>query len=158
MYLSRVYGVLAGLAVASALAGPLAAVTFDPDVEREARGIFLELMSPFCPGESLAACRSGQAEILRNRIRQRLAAGEDRESIIASLVEAYGEGILGAPPNRGLARAAWIGPGVVAAVGLVMIVVYLRRHALRGQAAAPEVTSDPSLRARVEEELQARRS
>jgi cytochrome c-type biogenesis protein CcmH len=85
-------------------------------------------MSPYCPGQSLYSCQSSNATILRARIRQRLADGETREEIVASLVAEFGESILGAPPNRGFGRVAWLPPIVMIFIGGAIVLVFLRRH------------------------------
>jgi cytochrome c-type biogenesis protein CcmH len=105
---------------------------------------------------SLAACSSSQAEVLRNQIRRRLAAGESKEEIVASLEERFGERVLGAPKNEGFGRLAWLGPIIIVLIGLVMIWVFLRRYlAQRPERSSAEKMPrpDPSLRSRIEEEL-----
>ncbi len=59
------------------------------------------LMSPFCPGLTLANCPSVYAETLRVSVRERLDAGQAPDSIVESLVAAFGEGIRGAPRPQG---------------------------------------------------------
>jgi cytochrome c-type biogenesis protein CcmH len=150
---SRFWLVAIAALMAGAMAPAPAAWAETRDVDQEARRIFLDLMSPYCPGQSLYSCRSSYAEILRNNIRQRLAAGETREEIIASLVDEFGESILGAPPNRGLARAAWIGPIAMLLVGAVIVFWFLRKYAHRMRREEKLVEVDPSMRARLEEEI-----
>jgi len=128
------------------------------DVDAQARRIYHQLMSPFCPGQTLYNCRSSQAEMLRHQIRERLARGEAPEAIIATLVEQYGEGIRGAPRNRGLGRLAWIAPAVILLLGGIAVFSYLRRHVARPGAAAPvSAPADSELRSRVEKELESHR-
>ena len=59
-----------------------------------------ELMSPFCPGRSLATCPSPNAAELVQWIVTQEAAGVTREQVIEILIERFGEEILGAPPAR----------------------------------------------------------
>jgi len=75
---------------------------------------------------------------------------------VASLVERFGERVLGAPKNRGFARAAWLGPIVIVLVGLGMIAVYLRRYLARPVEKAPAPAPNPALRERIERELESR--
>ena len=107
---------------------------------------------------TLASCSSSQAEVLRNQIRVRLSNGETREEIVASLVERFGESVRGAPRNRGFARLAWLGPFVIVLVGIGMIMVYLRRYRSQPVTAGEAPARDPRVRARIEEELKARRT
>jgi cytochrome c-type biogenesis protein CcmH len=129
----------------------------DEDILRQARDIYNRIMSPYCPGQSLANCGSDAAEVLRLDIRERLAGGESPEAIIASLVEQFGESVLAEPPNRGFARLAWIGPFAILLAGAVLVLVYLRRHTIRLDKTAGKGEIDPVVRARVEEELRSHR-
>jgi cytochrome c-type biogenesis protein CcmH/NrfF len=86
-----------------------------------------ELMSPFCPGRTVASCPSPQAAELIQWIATQEAAGASREEVVAMLIERYGEEILGAPPARGITLWAYVFPvlGFVA-FGAIAVVV-LRR-------------------------------
>jgi cytochrome c-type biogenesis protein CcmH len=124
-------------------------------VDDEARHIYMELMSPFCPGLSLAACQSSKAADLREEIRERLAAGESKTVIIDSIVERYGDAVLATPPNRGFGRFAWLAPIGVGLFGLFLVVILLRyfaRARAHRSTEAPEI--DPAIRARIEREVE----
>ena len=84
-----------------------------------------ELMSPFCPGRTLASCPSPQAAELIQWIATQEAAGVTREEVIAILVERHGEEILGAPPARGITLWAYVFPvlGFVAFGGVAVLVL-----------------------------------
>ena len=147
---------LTALALAIALLAVAAPVSADDDadLDRRARQLCMELMSPFCPGQSLYVCRSAQAEVLRGQIRERLAAGESSEAIVESLVARYGESIRAAPKNRGFGRLAWLTPILGLALGAWIVVLVLRSHR-RSRARAAEAASgvDPEARRRMEQEL-----
>jgi len=131
---------------------------YDEDVLGEARQIYNQIMSPYCPGQTLSNCGSGAAEALRGQIRERLAAGESQEEIIQSLVVEFGEDVLAEPPKKGFASLVWLGPIFLLLAGGVVVVVYVRRNTVRdGGEGAPD-DGDPQLRARVEEELESHRS
>jgi cytochrome c-type biogenesis protein CcmH/NrfF len=88
-----------------------------------------------------------------------LGKGETKEAIVASLVDRFGERVRGAPVNRGLGRAAWLGPVVVVLIGLGVVWAFLRRLRGRPEGAReePEPKIDDSIRERIEEELKAHR-
>ncbi len=69
-----------------------------------------ELMSPFCPGRTVASCPSPQATEMIQWIAMQEAAGVTREEVIAILVERHGEEILGAPPAKGITLWAYVFP------------------------------------------------
>ncbi|MGE3274939.1 MAG: cytochrome c-type biogenesis protein CcmH [Vicinamibacterales bacterium] len=121
----------------------------------EAWDVAGDLMSPFCPGRTLAACPSGAAADVRDEIAKRLEKGESRESIEADLLARYGDEIRGAPEASGIGLLVWVGP-VALGVLLLGIVLQLarrsRREADAGQATAGPV--DPKLAERLDEELE----
>lgn len=133
---------------------------YDADVLREARRIYNHIMSPYCPGQTLANCGSGAADVLRGKIRERLAAGESAESIMDSLVEEFGEDILAEPPKTGFASLVWLGPIFLLLAGSLVVAAYLRKNTARAgvTGGAAGATDDPTLRARVEEELKDHRT
>lgn len=80
-----------------------------------------ELMSPYCPGRTIASCPSGQARKLEDQILAEAQAGKTREEIEQSLVERFGPQIIGYAPQpvvlygaaaagfAGLLALAWVG-------------------------------------------------
>lgn len=119
-----------------------------------ARAVTNELMSPFCPGLTLAACPSPAAHELRIEIRSRFECGETRDAIIEDLLRRFGSQIDGMPSARGIGALVWAVPFVVAvALGLAM------RLALRGDNASggsyPDAAQPaPHVLARLEDELE----
>lgn len=100
------------------------------DVTR-ANQILGTVMSPFCPGLTLANCPSIYAETLRVSVRTRLAAGESPDSIVESLVAAFGEGVRGAPRASGFGLALWLLPGLALAAGAIGLTWWLRTRGVR---------------------------
>jgi cytochrome c-type biogenesis protein CcmH/NrfF len=75
-------------------------------------------MSPFCPGLTVEECPSSQAEELRGRISQEVAAGLTNEQIDDWLIANYGEKVLARPREV----ASWLVPlALFAAAGLMML-------------------------------------
>jgi cytochrome c-type biogenesis protein CcmH/NrfF len=166
----RVALILGILAAAPSASGQEARPPADPasgadttvqaqDVTRANR-LLGTLMSPFCPGLTLANCPSPYAETLRVSIRTRLDAGEPPDSIVESLVAAFGEGIRGAPPARGMGLALWVLPLAVVATGGLALVWWLRHRSVRNAVApndrpgGPPGELTPDDRARLEAERQ----
>src|SRR6185369_2733652 len=85
----------------------------DVSTNRQAASLFQSVMSPFCPGLTLAACPSAAAVSLRADILRRLEDGQPREAIISDLVATYGDRIRGTPDPSGIALLLWILPGVM---------------------------------------------
>jgi cytochrome c-type biogenesis protein CcmH/NrfF len=110
------------------------------DVTRANR-LLATIMSPFCPGLTLADCPSSSAESLRVAIRSRLGAGELPDSIVESLVAAFGEGVRGAPRARGLGLALWALPLLALGVGGIGLLRWLRHG---GVSASPAPADEGS--------------
>ena len=76
-----------------------------------------DLMSPFCPGRTLATCPSPNAAELVQWIVMQEAAGVKKEQVVKILIERFGEEILAAPPAEGITLWAYIFPVLGFAVG-----------------------------------------
>jgi hypothetical protein len=86
-----------------------------------------ELMSPYCPGRSLAACPSEQAAELRQWILLQEAAGASKEDVIASLHARFGDEILATPPSEGWGLVARALPMAALVLGAGIVFLVLRR-------------------------------
>ena len=139
------------ICVAVLLALAAAALGVEDEVGRAARDLSGELMSPFCPGRTLADCPSPDAARLRRQIEARLEAGETAERIVAGFADQYGEALLAAPPPRGWGMVAWAVPGLAVFVAGVLVVVWLRRHRTTSASpSAPTAPADPRLAAELD--------
>jgi cytochrome c-type biogenesis protein CcmH/NrfF len=94
-----------------------------------------ELMSPYCPGRTLATCPSPQAAELVQWIVMQEAAGVSRDQVVEMLIARFGEDILGAPPAKGITLWAYIFPVLAFLVGGGAAFLVLRR--IVGAGAAP---------------------
>ena len=119
-----------------------------------------ELMSPFCPGRTLASCPSEKADELRLWILLQESAGATREEVEAQLVARYGSEILPAPaPDDAAGIAGYAVPTLAIVAGLPRVGWLLRRLTGSGergalQAAVPEGEAiDPELAAEIDREL-----
>jgi cytochrome c-type biogenesis protein CcmH len=97
----------------------------DQAVDTKANELYDEVMSPFCPGRTLANCPSPQAAQLRERIKQRVAAGSTDEQIKDELYEVYGEVVLGAPRKEGFGLLAYVLPALFILAGAVVLVSWI---------------------------------
>ncbi len=118
-----------------------------------------ELICPTCH-ETLAVSTSPIADRMRSYIRARIAAGDTKSEIKASLVDQFGEGVLAAPPKRGFNLLAWLLPLVGLTIAAAVIAVLARRWSSgRGEPTPPDPSGngrapiDPELERRLDEEL-----
>ena len=113
-----------------------------------------ELMSPYCPGRTLSACPSPQADELRMWLIVQEASGRSREDVEAELYERYGEVLRSAPLAEGFGVTAYAFPVIAFLAGGVVVAVFLRRQTR--VTATPEPSSqppDPELERIIDQEL-----
>ena len=128
-----------------------------------------ELMSPYCPGRTVASCPSPQASELIQWIQVQEAAGASEDEVVEMLIERFGEEILGAPKAEGTGLLAYVIPvaGFLAGGGVVALVLRrmvggAKRESEDSAVVAPSQTkaapaaSDDEFARRVEAELAAR--
>ena len=104
-----------------------------------------DLMSPFCPGRTLAACPSGESDQLRQWILLQAAAGQSREQLEADLLERFGDAILSAPRAEGVfGVSAYVIPIAGFLLGLGLAGWLIARLARRGSNVVLTPHSDAS--------------
>ena len=118
-----------------------------PDVEDE-------VMCPIC-GTALNLSSSPQADRERAFIRREIARGKTKEEIKDGLVEIFGPSVLAVPEDEGFGLTAYIVPIVVALLGLVAVVLAVRRWNRPVPATGAEPTLEPADAQRLERELAA---
>jgi cytochrome c-type biogenesis protein CcmH len=147
---------LAALAVALALAAPaLASETHPTLIDLED-----EIVCPAC-GTTLDQSNSEIARQMKAFITRRIAAGDSKAEIKASLVDEFGEAVLAAPPRRGFNLLAWVLPiaGILLAAAVLGVAAWRWRSAREPEPPAVDPRTnghaalDPELERRLDEEL-----
>ena len=95
---------------------------------------------------------------MRKVITQKLDAGVPEEQIIADFVAQYGQQVLSAPPARGFNLNAYIIPFILLFIGLLIIVLTLRRWRRNVEANHLDHEMQPHIPSkadRIEKELEA---
>jgi len=92
---------------------------------------------------------------MRAFIQKEIANGKDETAILQDLSLKYGVQVLSAPPAQGFNLAVWILPGIGLLAGLGIVVVIVRRwkHKLASVPAPSSATHDPKVLTAVEEEM-----
>ncbi len=128
----RAAGLLAGLALALAAAGPLPALeprTFDsPAEEARYRDLLQELRCLVCQNQTLADSNADLAQDLRREVYDMVRAGRSDPEIIEFLVARYGDFVLYRPPVAPKTWLLWFGPFLVGAGAVAALVVMVRRR------------------------------
>lgn len=99
--------------------------------------LWTDLMSPFCPGRTLADCTSGEAEQLRTWILVQAAAGRSQEEVEAELLQRFGDRILSAPRAEGIGLTAYLLPALAFAAGGTGVALFLARQTRRARLQSP---------------------
>lgn len=94
---------------------------------RWATEVTRELMSPFCPGVTIAECPSDQAKSLAAWIVVQADSGASKQEVLDTLYARYGDQVRAAPRAEGFGLAAYLVPIAVFAVGGVAVGLFLWR-------------------------------
>lgn len=121
----------------------------DPEVTRarQANELSRDLMSPFCPGRTLADCGSPDAAAVRQEIHESLARGQQLDEIRARIEARFGDHVVGVPRQL----LGWLLPILVLLAGAGGLFWVLRRAVQRP--APPAKALSPELEARLAREL-----
>lgn len=114
-----------------------------------------ELMSPFCPGRTLAECPSPNAAELRMWIRNQAAAGATRAEVEEMLYERFGEVIRSHPKVEGWGVTAYAFPVLFFVLGGPLAYLLIRRLVDAKPTAPSPATSSSSGAGAVDPELEA---
>ena len=102
---------------------------------------------PVCQGLSVADSPTDLARNMKRQIREMLAAGYEREQVLAYFESSYGEFVRLQPPLRGVNWLVWIAPALGLLAGAFVVARALRKarpaHAPRPVEEAP--ADDPAL-------------
>ncbi len=91
------------------------------------RAIFGALQCVCGCRDRLSTCSCENADEAREKIREKMRAGESRDAIIAEYEAEHGVDALAVPPNRGVLKAIWIVPIVGIAFGAFGLAQMMRR-------------------------------
>lgn len=120
--------VLITLFVSGVFAKDAAPIADDPVVEQRLISISEEMRCLVCQNESLAGSRSDLANDLRREIRTLIGEGKTDDQIRSFMVERYGDFVLYRPPVKPITWLLWIGPFIILFIGIVGLLMYLRRR------------------------------
>jgi cytochrome c-type biogenesis protein CcmF len=124
------------------------------DLDRQVEGEVMCLCGCRAPlGNCPMQPNCGHWKDERARLASYISEGKDHDAVIAAFVKDYGgQDVLAAPIDRGFNRLAWLIPYVVGFLGLVAIFYTARRHSAQPSTAG-DAPIDPSLNARLDDEL-----
>jgi cytochrome c-type biogenesis protein CcmH len=128
-----VLALIAGAALAQA----------DPALEKRVTGLAHELRCLVCQNQTLAESNAPLAVDLRNQIREQLQGGASEQDVIDFMVARYGDFVLYRPPFKATTIALWVGPFLLLALGIAVLV----RRLLRRRVPGPQLSDAERARA-----------
>lgn len=118
----------------------------DPAQEARARDLSKGLRCLVCRNESIDDSNADLAKDLRLLVRERIAAGDSDEEVIAYLVDRYGEYVLLKPVATGANVALYVAGPAMLALGLLVALVYIRSRRGREASGPADLTADEAAR------------
>ena len=115
------------------------------ELEDRYHTLVTELRCLVCQNQTIADSNADLAKDLRREVRDMLVKGKSDGEIKDFMLERYGDFVLYNPPVKTTTVPLWIGPFVLLAIGLVVVVVMVRR---RGHQAQPAMKREDAERAR----------
>jgi cytochrome c-type biogenesis protein CcmH len=115
------------------------------ELEDRYHTLVTELRCLVCQNQTIADSNADLAKDLRREVRDMLVKGKSDEEIKDFMLARYGDFVLYKPPVKTTTVPLWIGPFVLLAIGLVVVVVMVRRRAGQAQ---PAIKREDAERAR----------
>ena len=115
------------------------------ELEERYHALVNELRCLVCQNQTIAESNSDLAKDLRREVHGMLVAGKTDNDIKAFMLERYGDFVLYKPPVKTSTVPLWVGPFILLAIGLVVVVVVIRRRTGQAQ---PAMNSEDAERAR----------
>ena len=88
-----------------------------------------ELRCLVCQNQSIAESNADLAKDLRREVYEMIQEGKSNEEIVEFLVARYGDFVRYRPPVQPTTYLLWAGPMILLAIGLLVLVVVVRRRA-----------------------------
>ena len=100
----------------------------DPVLEAHMLRITTELRCLVCQNQTIADSHADLAVDLRRQVREMLSQGQTDQQVIDYMTARYGDFVLYRPPFKATTALLWIGPGLMAVLGLLALVWILRQR------------------------------
>ena len=99
----------------------------DPLQESRAREVSRHLRCLVCQGQDIDSSNADLARDLRVLVRQRIAAGDSDEQVLAYVHDRYGDYVLMRPPFRASTFLLWGLPFFILGLGMVVVLRQRRK-------------------------------
>jgi cytochrome c-type biogenesis protein CcmH len=123
------------LGISQAKASPVDTYEFKDEVTKiRFQALTKELRCPKCQNQNLADSNSPIAKDLRKELYELLQQGKADMEIVDFMVNRYGEFVLYRPRVSQLTYVLWFGPGVLILLGIIVVIVVVRRKPVAKEA------------------------
>jgi len=121
------------------------AYQFD-DAEKEVRYKVLidELRCLVCQNQNLADSNAELAQDMRRKTYEMVQKGASKEEVATFMVDRYGDFVLYRPPFKPATALLWVGPFIILAVGLIVLISFVRK---KSREQVPEFSAQDQRRA-----------
>ncbi len=99
-----------------------------PEQETAYKELVFELRCLVCQNQNLADSNAELAVDLRNEVYRMLKEGKSKREVLDFMVARYGEFVLYRPPVDKATALLWFGPVIMLAIGLLIVILFIRRH------------------------------
>ena len=100
----------------------------DPVLEKRVNEISAELRCLVCQNQTIADSHAELAVDLKNQVREMVKQGQSQDEIVDYMVQRYGDFVRYRPPVKASTILLWVGPFLLLVIGLVVLVVNLRKR------------------------------
>ncbi len=109
-----------------------------PEQEQAYKELVFELRCLVCQNQNLADSNAELAVDLRNEVFRMLKEGKSKQEVLDFMVARYGNFVLYRPPVDKATSLLWFGPVIMLAIGLLIAVIFIRRHRSRPGESNPD--------------------
>ncbi|WP_428605378.1 cytochrome c-type biogenesis protein [Sedimenticola sp.] len=117
----------------------------DPVKEARYKKLVAELRCLVCQNQNLADSNAELAQDMRRKTYEMVQSGASSDDVVQYMVKRYGDFVLYRPPFRFGTLILWLGPFVILAGGVVMLLLFIRR---RGKQTDNKISDNDLQRAR----------
>jgi cytochrome c-type biogenesis protein CcmH len=122
---------------------------FDTEQQEDTyKELIEELRCLVCQNQNLADSNAELALDLRRQVKDMVTAGQDRDQVVDYMVSRYGDFVMYRPPMRTSTLLLWFGPLLLLLIGLVALVVIVRRQRAANISETADLDEEQQKRAR----------
>ena len=100
----------------------------DPEKEARYRILIAELRCLVCQNQNLADSNAELAQDMRRQTYEMVQNGSSNEEVVTYMMQRYGDFVLYRPPFRPSTALLWVGPFLIFAAGVVILMLFIRRR------------------------------